>query len=296
MPCPWGYNYDLILSYTVSTIGSGAPSSLYTLQGNVSCAGQNTFFDLPNHPGTGVLTTNVYLWIGPDNGLMNNYLTYPSCYVVNPSNLLCNITWIQVEAKDIAWQNIVCGNYLPIQLASFKGAKTDEGIELTWKTETETNNDYFEVQRSRDGEHWTSIAKIKGAGNSTIPQSYSYIDTRAETGAMYYRLKQVDLNLRFEYSPIIYVLNSPSGFLVSHIKPNPTANDIFFQIKTPVSGAANYTFINDAGVAIKSGKFEYHQGVSDVTLSLDELKPGFYLLEIDFENKAEKIFKKVAKL
>lgn len=171
--------------------------------------------------------------------------------------------------------------------------QTQPFCEKTVKLKTLIQRFYL---KNYDGENWTSLAKIKGSGNSIFPRSYAFTDKQIETEISYYRLKQVDFDLSYEYSPIIYVLNSPTGFLASPIKPNPAENEIFFQIKTPVSGKVNYRFINETSRVAKSGTYNYGSGISDITLPLDELKSGFYLLELDFGNTAQKIFRKVVKL
>lgn len=60
--CEWGYNYNTEIAYIVTIDGAGAPASLWTLQGNLVCNGQNHFFNLPNGGGSGVITTSSNVW------------------------------------------------------------------------------------------------------------------------------------------------------------------------------------------------------------------------------------------
>ncbi|MCK9205970.1 MAG: T9SS type A sorting domain-containing protein [Salinivirgaceae bacterium] len=83
---------------------------------------------------------------------------------------------------------------LPITLASFNGYKVENGIELKWVTAAEINNDYFEIQRSSDAINFTTIASIKGAGNSNVEITYSHVDKNPIEGINYYRIKQTDFN------------------------------------------------------------------------------------------------------
>ena len=76
---------------------------------------------------------------------------------------------------------------------------------LEWATDWELNNDYFEVQRSSDRTLFSSIGEVKGVGNSQTKQEYSFIDDYPLTSINYYRLKQIDFDGGYEYSPIIEI-------------------------------------------------------------------------------------------
>ncbi|MEO5569628.1 MAG: T9SS type A sorting domain-containing protein, partial [Bacteroidia bacterium] len=103
---------------------------------------------------------------------------------------------------------------LPIELLSFTGKRHDDKNILQWKTASENNNDYFTLEKSKDANTFQPIAKIKGAGNSTMVLNYSFTDNTPlslgeGTGVRYYRLKQTDFNGTASYSKIIS-LNSNS--------------------------------------------------------------------------------------
>ncbi|WP_256009924.1 hypothetical protein [Desertivirga xinjiangensis] len=84
------------------------------------------------------------------------------------------------------------GSSLPISLTSFTGLKTNNGVELRWKTGSEQNNDFFEILRSVNGKEYTSIGIVKGKGDSDETRSYNFKDAYPVSGINYYRLKQVD--------------------------------------------------------------------------------------------------------
>lgn len=81
---------------------------------------------------------------------------------------------------------------LPIELLSFDVINKDTYIDINWTTSTETNNDYFVVEKSTDGLNYYEIGNISGAGNSNIVNHYNYSDYDVNHGTTYYRLKQVD--------------------------------------------------------------------------------------------------------
>ena len=105
------------------------------------------------------------------------------------------------------------GGQLPVQLASFAGRITNDGVLLEWLTLSETNNFGFVVERKREGEATflqVSPAVIPGAGTTTESHSYSFIDVSAQGGAASYRLKQIDLDGSVSYGPVI-VVDVPTG-------------------------------------------------------------------------------------
>lgn len=86
---------------------------------------------------------------------------------------------------------------LPIELESFNAIPNNTGIELNWITASESNNDYFELQRSENGLEFVRLEKIPSKapnGNSNSNILYAYQDVNPVKGINYYRLKQVDLN------------------------------------------------------------------------------------------------------
>mgnify|MGYP002344242505 CR=1 FL=1 len=96
---------------------------------------------------------------------------------------------------------------LPVELMYFKAEQSGDGVELQWATESETDNDYFMVQQSADGQLFSDLALVDAAGNSNQTLSYSYSITRLIPGKSYFRLKQVDFNGAVNYSGMIAVEN-----------------------------------------------------------------------------------------
>jgi hypothetical protein len=96
---------------------------------------------------------------------------------------------------------------LPIELLYFNGVVCETGNKLYWSTASEDNNDYFNIEKTRDGKIWNSISNMKGAGNSSTQLYYSFVDEDVENIINYYRLKQTDYDGKFKYSEIISIDN-----------------------------------------------------------------------------------------
>lgn len=120
-----------------------------------------------------------------------------------------NSIWFSVYYYDIDYFNITCSSVLPIELLYFTGEKLSCGSNyIIWETASETNNDRFEIEHSNDAIDFIKIATIKGVGNSTSRIKYNFTDYNPSQEVNYYRLKQIDLDGSFIYSPIISIDNS----------------------------------------------------------------------------------------
>jgi len=121
---------------------------------------------------------------------------------------------------------------LPVTLLNFFAKKANNASLLTWQTQTESNNDRFEIERSTDGTSFIKIGSVKGAGTSNILQYYSFTDNNPVKGINFYRLRQVDLDARFVFSetrrvdfnnsPIFELNNNPSNGTNIIVKTNLT--------------------------------------------------------------------------
>lgn len=115
---------------------------------------------------------------------------------------------------------------LPVQLLNFNAIPMNQEVVLKWKTASELNNDFFTIQRSRDGINWNNIKFLDGAGNSSDLIEYSSIDKAPLLGISYYRLKQTDFDGQSDYSQIVsvnYGYNSDNYIL---IYPNPAISEL----------------------------------------------------------------------
>lgn len=165
--------------------------------------------------------------------------------------------------------SINAGNALPLRYISFEAQiQNNRTVLLQWKTADQINNDHFEIERSKDGNVWVSLA-------STVPQflhEYSYTDVFPEDGLNYYRIKETDADGRYFYSNIQAVrIGKPS---VLNIWPNP-ASDILF-IEIPFTGGT--VTIHDM-----SGKLigRYINTHSILAIPVKKLIAGVYIVKAE---------------
>jgi len=94
---------------------------------------------------------------------------------------------------------------LPIELISFDAKCNNGKVFTAWETATETNNEYFTLEKSRDGINFQNVTTVKGAGNSSRKLSYNSTDNESYSGISYYRLKQTDFDGKYTYSKVVSV-------------------------------------------------------------------------------------------
>jgi hypothetical protein len=120
-------------------------------------------------------------------------------------------------------------NPLPIELIEFTATNNQNVVDLYWQTASELNNDYFTVERSHDGTHFTSILSQQGAGNSSNMLSYYDVDRSPLNGVSYYRLKQTDFDGLYSYSGIVKVNRLSSSENDFSVYPNPVNDELNIQ-------------------------------------------------------------------
>lgn len=169
---------------------------------------------------------------------------------------------------------------LPVELVEFDGEyiPEDRVNRLSWKTVSENNNDFFELQKSYDGMHYQTIEVIDGNGNSNSVIEYQYNDNNLGYETNYYRLRQVDFDGAFEYSNVIAISrNLDDDYFISEIYPNPTSST--FEVKTKtMNSEINLEILNSAGQFIQGEVFSASKAVVNRTVDVSKLKAGIYFV------------------
>ncbi len=172
---------------------------------------------------------------------------------------------------------------LPVRLLSFQAEATEEGHALLqWKTASEINNDYFAVERSGDAEQWTALAQVKGGGTSHTLLSYRFIDTAPATGNNYYRLKQVDFDGQFEYSPVVHFYSNLATPFDLKLAPNPAyaREGLSVQLTTPTpEGKATLMVSDILGRTHVLREISLEHEKTNLMVQ-EDLSPGLYLVTV----------------
>lgn len=175
---------------------------------------------------------------------------------------------------------------LPVTLVKFK-AKTLENQRnlLEWSTTTETNNDYFEVQRSDDAQAFETIGVREGMGDTKMLVDYEYTDEKPFKDIVYYRLKQVDFDGTFAYSRIIAVIKKEEQH-ADYIFPNPTGSTV--EVAAEGSDVTEVTIFDNRGRIVLVEK-------SPSQIDVSSLNKGDYIVQAKTQS-GRTIRKKMIKL
>lgn len=163
---------------------------------------------------------------------------------------------------------------LPVELINFSGECKDESIELNWSTLTEDNNDFFAIERSRDGVSYEKLAEIKGAGNSLVLNEYQWVDMEPLPATSFYRLSQTD----FDGAKSIFQTISLNCDVKETVLlyPNPFEDQFIMN----AGSDGTITIIDLTGKVLSEEQFQ--AGVS--TIGTESLSKGTYIARIILSN------------
>jgi hypothetical protein len=192
----------------------------------------------------------------------------------------CLDTGIFIQASTISNSIVV----LPIELLSFETINKENKVNVNWSTATETNTNYFDLERSVDGVNYKSIFKVNGAGNSNSINTYSFIDENPASGFInYYRLREVDFNGHNKLSKVNPV-NLMNQIKTVSFWPNPIKNKFTAEISFPEKGNGTIEITDISGRVIISEIRALEQGSNVIDINTDELIAGTYFFRVKSDN------------
>lgn len=190
---------------------------------------------------------------------------------------------------------------LPVELVAFTAKATTQGTVLTWQTASEQDNDYFEVESSSNPtkEGFKAIQRVDSkVTNSQVLTSYEAEDRNPAGKVTYYRLKQVDLDGKFEYSKTISVQTKAVAQTASPVKvyPNPFIENLSIEVAAKEAGQLNVALYYVTGKKAFEKVVTVEAGVSTVEIALESsrLASGMYILstELNGEVNTTRVIKK----
>lgn len=202
-------------------------------------------------------------WTAPAAGAVNNYLLYVSA---NPNftsmvtgynglnvgtDTSYNVTGLsptttyyyrtRANKTSVASQGGIPATYttlttlatLPVTLASFTARQQGENVLLQWSTASELNTARFLIERSTNGVEFSPIGSLNAAGTSSALRSYNTTDKAPKNGSNFYRLKQVDADGNFTYSPVEQVV-FVNGKAYTILYPSPATDHFTIETNDPL--------------------------------------------------------------
>ena len=201
------------------------------------------------------------LYVAKSNGKTNLWMKIP--IIANDPSSITSTTFNGFCYMGVG-SDCDC-NALPISLTEFTVSKKSDDVLINWETASETNNELFTLERSKDGKNWKPVYSCHGAGTTTEKSIYSYVDNDDKTGLIYYRLKQTDVDGAYAYSSIRSI-RFENDDLKFNVFPNPSTPE---NVTVWVSGIKNsdviLKVIDNIGREIYSGTIQ----MSDSNISLN---------------------------
>jgi hypothetical protein len=170
---------------------------------------------------------------------------------------------------------VISSVVLPVTLSSFNASIDNNSVQLTWQTLSETNNDYFIIERSSNGNGFTNIGRLPGAGTSLQENNYAFTDLHPTPGTNYYRLKQVDFDGRFSYSPVVSAFwGEEEGF---RIYPTLVSSGLHVEMPESWQGGADIFVFDGLGQVRKTWHLD--GTTQEVSLDVGDLQPGIFIIK-----------------
>lgn len=184
------------------------------------------------------------------------------------------------------------GGAYPVELTSFTAQLQGEHVRLDWRTESETNNAGFEIERAvppssplagaYDTANWQRIGYVPGNGSTNVSQSYVYNDALTPEllgqSELLYRLRQIDYDGTYEYSRVARVLvNPPTALSLEPVYPNPAQGSALLRFALPSEQQvrlALYDVLGREVLLVHEGSLP--TGVYEYEAHLNQLPAGLY--------------------
>jgi len=182
---------------------------------------------------------------------------------------------------DVSFSLCPEGAPMPVELTSFTARQIGNGVSLNWSTSQEINNNYFQVEKSSDGNsNWTVLTSVAGAGNSQVAKNYNTFDANPLSGSNYYRLKQVDYDGNYTYSRIVNVkMKGPKASIA--VLSNPFHNTLSVSFESAAPQLVIAKLIDITGKQIAEEKWSITGGIIRKDFSgISGLQHGMYILTI----------------
>jgi len=180
---------------------------------------------------------------------------------------------------------------LPVELLHFNAKAVDNNVQLNWATASETDNDYFQVERSADGRTFSTIAMVNGAGTTNTLQSYEAMDKSPVLGDNYYRLMQVDFDGTATYSDI--VIANISADKEIKVYPVPVRDLLIIDYTSSNEEEISLRVTDALGRVVSIKEVEVIQGYNQLDVDFKTIPQGSYSVII--QSSSDRLIRTIIK-
>jgi hypothetical protein len=229
--------------------------------------------------GTGTLPANY-------TGATENFTTATSGFSVvwNSSRSWWEVT-VPVNGFSGFYLTSATATTLPITLQYFNGVQTNDMHQLNWKVNCLSSNVTFDIERSADGQKFSSIGTIT-ASRARCSQPFESNDSKPLSGINYYRIKIIDEDGSFYYSNIISFILKTSGFNIIGINPNPVVNDnALLKINSGEKAPVTIRIADINGRILRTQAVQLLPGLNTLPVNVTGLAKGLYHVTVFAANQ-----------
>lgn len=270
-----------LLAGTDPEDGNYTSTNTFTITGISGMNGNTLYYDAN---GDGVLQS--YEQITGYTTITNYNPAWLYVHFVGVGSLTASFTYSNVDAAGMtsispATYTINWVGTLPVSLMYFTAVSEGKQALLSWATASETDNAYFDIERSDDALHWSSIGHMQGAGTSSEQHSYSMMDISPLSGANYYRLRQVNVDGSGIYSDIQELTfgegAGTASTLVVHPNPMDRGGLLYLELHSSIDLITHISLSTAVGQEVFSQDINPAQ---QYNLSGIDVEPGIYMVTI----------------
>lgn len=187
-----------------------------------------------------------------------------------------------ISAVDTTTLCPVTPSHLPVELTTLSATFiTDHQVQVAWETASETNNDYFLVERSIDGKQFLKTGFVKGHGNSTMYHEYSFVDNEIpKVEIIYYRLRQVDYDGKENISKAVTPGKNTEAFSLINTQVNQIDGTLTFYIHSRNNQKTELRLYDLLGRNVIHTSEELNEGFNNVTFDISILSSGIYFFSL----------------
>lgn len=167
---------------------------------------------------------------------------------------------------------------VPVKLLNFSAKKSGSSNLLQWSTTAEVNLDRYEVEHSSNGIDFKTLGSVASLTGNAGVKNYHYTDVSPLNGINYYRLKMVDIDGKFEYSPVRLLSNKPGNSFT--IYPNPVKDVLRIKAEMGEKALLQVQLITHDGKTLLTSEWYAGEGITIKSINTAALPVGAYLLKI----------------
>jgi hypothetical protein len=255
---------------------------------NISNVASNTWYSVRDNSGTSYATSSYSTGTGSFNMATNNFST-PGTYSLNISADRLTGCPAALQVASVTVNSVT----VPVTFVHVSAKEEHGTAYITWVVTNEQQVSHYEIERSIDCQHFSSIGRIDYKASSAANNTYRYMDHAVPFAERFcYRIRQVDEDGDFLLSAVLPVYKKVKT-LTWTITPNPAHDQVTLVIQSPSAMTANILLYNMQGALVRKHVVQVATGTSTQVLNgVSHLPAGTYLvkLESDGHTSTQQLF------